>query len=506
MVKVYCVGHDYAYEIKELLKLFFAAELIYITVAAGNEEISNDAYSIISRLMSDADEIYVDTRLSALGYEDASFESYKLTDADPLLQRKRCRQMIKRGIYRLLKNPHSQERLQEILSKNTSTPWGILTGIRPTKIAHELLEEGYKAHEIKEVLLKDYLMQEEKAELLLAVAQTEHKFIYPIKEDMISIYISIPFCPTRCVYCSFPSNTVKQWGHLMREYVEALCREIEATAAAVNEKGLAVETIYVGGGTPTTLSVSNFERLFGTLEKAFDISKVKEITVEAGRPDTIDLEKLRFLKKCGVSRLSINPQTMNDCTLSKIGRSHSVKDLKDAFSLARFAGFNNINMDIIIGLPGEDEQMVTCTMEEIRGLAPENLTVHTLAIKNASQLKEKSSEYSLKEEEAIIKMLEITQAYARAMELKPYYMYRQKHMLGHLENIGYCRSGYECIYNIQIMEEKQTILAFGAGAISKLVYPTENRLERVPNVKNLEQYLARVEEMVQRKKSLLLKD
>ena len=491
MVKVYCVGHDYTYELKELLKLFFPAEDIDMVVTDENNIIKEADY-IISRIYNRDEVITVETEISLSGHSNSAIEKYEIIKDNILLIRKKSKQLIKRGIFTLLKSVI-----------NSKVPWGILTGIRPTKIVHELLEESYSEEEILEVLQREYLIYREKADLLLTVAKTEHKYVYPIKEDLISIYVSIPFCPTRCVYCSFPSNPLKQWGHLMEDYVEALCTEIRSTAMLINEKGLAIETIYIGGGTPTTLSVDNFHKLFDVLEEAFDLSQTKEITVEAGRPDTIDIEKLKALKGRGVTRLSINPQTMNDCTLVEIGRNHSVEDLKNAFSLARKVGFDNINMDLIIGLPGENEAMVTHTMEEIIKLSPENLTVHTLAIKNASQLKEKTHEYALKEEETIINMLKITQHYAKEMELKPYYMYRQKHMLGQLENIGYCKEGFEGIYNIQIMEEKQTIIAFGAGAVSKIVFPKENRLERVPNLKNLELYLLRPEEMAERKKSYL---
>ncbi len=487
MVKVYCVGHDYTYELMELLKLFFPAEeLQYINEG---QALLEGSY-IMTRVNIASGILRTEVEISIDGQKGKGDEECNIANESSLVIRKKSKQLLKRVLLKLLMNVNG-----------IALPWGILTGIRPTKIVHELLENGYDDHDILQILQNEYLIAFDKANLLLTVARTEHTFVYPINESLISLYISIPFCPTRCVYCSFPSNPMKQWGHLMADYVDALCRELSMTAEYVKQQNKTIETIYIGGGTPTTLTLEGFTRIFDVLESAYDLRQLKELTVEAGRPDTIDLDKLMLLKSRGVTRLSINPQTMNDCTLVEIGRSHTVEDLKRAFYLAREAGFDNINMDLIVGLPGEDEAMVVNTMEELKKLQPENLTVHTLAIKRASQLKEKSHAYVLKEEETIVKMLEITQTYAKEMGLKPYYMYRQKHMLGHMENIGYCRAGYEGIYNIQIMEEKQTILAFGAGAVSKMVYPRENRLERVPNVKNLEHYLQRVEEMVERKRA-----
>ncbi|MBM7613898.1 coproporphyrinogen dehydrogenase HemZ [Alkaliphilus hydrothermalis] len=497
MIKVVCIGHDYAYEVKELLKLFYPTE--EMSISTNKDDLSNPIPSsmvdegIISRIDILENQVKVTTEV----YYDGKSENVvevkalnELHEKDPQVIRKISKTLIKRGIFQLLKQ-----------IKKTYLPWGILVGIRPTKIVHELMEEGKTSVEILQILQEEYYIQEDKGQLLLSVAEREHPYIYPIDESKVSIYISIPFCPTRCVYCSFPSNPMKQWGYLQDAYVEALCKEIIETSKLIREKGKDIENIYIGGGTPSTLNIQQLEKLFNCLEVSFDIKDLKEFTFEAGRPDTIDEEKLTFLKNKGVGRLSINPQTMNDCTLESIGRDHSAEDLKESFRLAQKVGFENINMDLIIGLPGETSEMVEHTMKEIQLLQPTNLTVHTLAVKRASKLKDEKDSYDLQEEEEeIIKMLGITQAYADKMELKPYYMYRQKHMLGHLENIGYCRPGYEGIYNIQIMEEKQTIIAFGAGAVSKFVYPKENRLERVPNIKNLEQYLVRVEEMVERKK------
>ncbi|WP_026475764.1 coproporphyrinogen dehydrogenase HemZ [Alkaliphilus transvaalensis] len=512
MIKVVCKGHDYSYEIKELLKLFYnLEEIIVLTEIEGTldmnttlieadlkKDLKKDLEEVLKEdlIVSDmeilGDRIQVTTKVYYEGKKYEVTENKVYDSEQPLSIKKIGKNLVKRGIFQLLKS-----------IKKTYLPWGFLVGIRPTKIVHELMEEGKGKEEILAILQEEYFLQEEKSQLLISVAEREHPFIYPIDENKVSIYISIPFCPTRCVYCSFPSNPLKQWGHLQDQYIEALCREIEETAKVLQLKGKEIENIYIGGGTPSTLNIPQLKELFKCLEGAFNLKALKEFTFEGGRPDTIDEEQLKFLKEKGISRLSINPQTMNDCTLETIGRNHTVEELKKAFNLAKKVGFDNINMDIIIGLPGEDASMVRNTMEELKKLQPANLTVHTLAVKRASKLKDEKENYLKNEEEEILEMLEITKAYAAEMGLVPYYMYRQKHMLGHLENIGYCKPGYEGIYNIQIMEEKQTIVAFGAGGVSKFVYPKENRLERVPNIKNLEQYLVRVDEMVERKKSYL---
>ncbi|GAB6087972.1 coproporphyrinogen dehydrogenase HemZ [Alkaliphilus crotonatoxidans] len=483
MIKVYLTGHNYEYEVKELLKLFYPPEAVEFEPEENAEDFSEE--KLISQISLNHDYVRVHTSYYLRG-ETISLQETSQIDGQNLQRLEK--RLIKRGIFKLLKE-----------KKESYLPWGILTGIRPTKIVHELMERGVGQGEILQELQEEYLIHEDKAQLLVDVAQREYPYLYPLDDGKVSVYISIPFCPTRCVYCSFPSNPLKQWSHLQEPYVEALCREIRGVAPILKRTGKQIETLYIGGGTPSVLTIEQLKQLDDCIKEAFLLDTLKEFTFEAGRPDTIDAPKLEKLRQMGVTRLSINPQTMNDCTLRAIGRNHSVEALKSAYYLAKEMGFEEINMDLIIGLPGETPEMVRHTMEEIEALSPVNLTVHTLALKNASKLKEEKGTYRLTEGAEILKMLKITQDYAAAMGLQPYYMYRQKHMLGHLENIGYCKPGYEGIYNIKIMEEKQTIIAFGAGAVSKFVYLDENRLERVPNVKNLEQYLNRVEEMVQRK-------
>lgn len=487
MMKAFCMGHNYEYEVKELLKLFYPLEKIDVLVEQYSKE-AMDGEVLISQINRGEKALAVKTCYRFKDQEIRFTETKEWEYHEEKATRKQEKKLIKRGIFKLLKD-----------IKGSYLPWGILTGIRPTKIVHELMERGTEEGEILQHLQKEYLINKDKANLLVTVAQREYPYLYPLDEDKISVYISIPFCPTRCVYCSFPSNPLKQWSHLQGPYVEALCEEIREMAPRLREAGKEIETLYIGGGTPSVLTIDQLKQLEDCIKGSFSLEGLKEFTFEAGRPDTIDASMLAQLKEMGVTRLSINPQTMNDCTLKAIGRNHSVEELKSAYYLAREMGFKQINMDLIIGLPDETPEMVSHTMEEIQSLSPTNLTVHTLALKNASKLKEDKETYRLTQGAEILKMLEITQSVAEAMGLYPYYLYRQKHMLGHLENIGYSIPSHEGIYNIKIMEEKQTIIAFGAGAVSKFVYPAENRVERVPNVKSLEQYLTRVEEMVHRK-------
>ncbi|SCZ07192.1 coproporphyrinogen dehydrogenase HemZ [Alkaliphilus peptidifermentans] len=489
MIKAVCIGHDYSYELNELLKLFFPSEEIEISTEVATFSNSPDKYILISLIDVSNDRVKATATLGNENKEETITEEVIYEANNNLQLKKTSKTLMKRTVFMVLKK-----------FIDIDLPWGILTGIRPTKIVHELMEDKYVDEEIIRTLKEKYFIKKEKADLLLTVAKREHSIIYPIREDLVSLYISIPFCPTRCVYCSFPSNPLTKCLHLQQPYVDVLYREIKEIGKVLSEKGKKLETIYIGGGTPSTLTIDQMNKIFTQIKESFNLSELKEYTFEAGRPDTITREKLKTMKDNGITRISINPQTMNDCTLKTIGRNHSVQQLKEAFFMAQEEGFENINMDLIIGLPGEDTNMVEKTMKEIKELSPSSLTVHTLAVKRGSKLREDTTAYHLHEEE-VAKMLEVTAQYAEEMGLNPYYMYRQKQMLGHLENIGYCKEGYQCIYNIQIMEEKQTIIALGAGAVTKVVFNDENRLERVPNVKDLQLYLDRVDEMIERKKT-----
>jgi coproporphyrinogen dehydrogenase HemZ len=394
--------------------------------------------------------------------------------------------------------------LYEHLSKLTgqTLPWGILTGIRPTKLVYELLEQGQSESFIYERMRREYLCSDEKIAMSLEIAGRELKLLGEMDyQKDYSLYIGIPFCPSTCLYCSFTSYSATKFSDYIEQYLTALEKEIRAFTKGIPGKHLS--TVYLGGGTPTTLSAEQLDRLLALIKEQFDFSSVKEFCVEAGRPDSITLEKLRVLKKWGVDRISINPQSMQQRTLDLIGRKHTIQEVKEAFRMAREVGHDNINMDIIIGLPGENPVDVEDTLRQIRELNPESLTVHTLAIKRAARLNQEKENYSDQKASEVPRMLKQTIQFAKENDYLPYYLYRQKNMADNLENIGYSRYGREGLYNILIMEEKQTILALGAGGMSKFVFHQENRLERVDNVKSVLDYINRIDEMIERKRKFI---
>ena len=388
---------------------------------------------------------------------------------------------------------------------NKTLPWGYLTGVRPSKIAYTLLEKGADREQILEEFTKKHLVSEKKAQLALQVAQTEKSILEKMDyKNGYSLYIGIPFCPTTCLYCSFTSYSLAAYQSKVQPYLEALLKEMKYVSEAM--RGRRLDTVYFGGGTPTTLSAGQLDMLLTELERQFDLSACRELTVEAGRPDSITYEKLCVLKAHHVDRISINPQTMNQQTLDLIGRRHTVEQIEEAFALAGKAGLDNINMDMILGLPGENKEMVQHTLEKIKALAPESLTVHSLAIKRAAALniwREKYLDLQMDNSDEIVSM---AADYAHQMGHQPYYMYRQKNMAGNFENVGYSKPGLECIFNILIMEEKQTIIAMGAGASTKIVFQNETeggqagRIERIENVKDVTNYIQRIDEMIERKR------
>lgn len=392
--------------------------------------------------------------------------------------------------------------IYSVLSEYTGKvlPWGNLTGIRPTKIAYGLLEEGKKDEEIISYLENVYDCSKEKAQLSIDIANRERKLLSTLHyENGYSLYLGIPFCPTTCLYCSFTSYPIGLWKKRVDEYLTAMEKEIDYVSEVYKNKIL--DTVYIGGGTPTTLEPDELRRLLSYLKAKFDFSTVQEFTVEAGRADSITKEKLEVLKEFGVTRISVNPQTMKDETLKIIGRRHTVEQVKEAFKLAKEVGFPNINMDLILGLPGETKEDVAHTMEEVKKLGPDSLTVHSLAIKRASKLNQWIEEHGIETLRNTEETMEIAAKGAAEMNMKPYYLYRQKNMSGNLENVGYATEGNFGIYNILIMEEKQTIVAIGAGTISKRVYP-DGRIERCDNVKDVALYIEKIDEMIERKRKL----
>ena len=376
--------------------------------------------------------------------------------------------------------------------------WGTLTGVRPVKLAGELVEKiGHQ--KAKELLKNYYLISDEKINTLLSMYDYQIKSLGKPSKNSVSIYIGIPFCPTRCLYCSFASNQVPPSE--IERYIPALVHEINEIGKMCEDRDYEIESIYMGGGTPTTLNYSQMDYLLEVIYDSFKLDNLKEFTVEAGRPDTIDYDKLKVIRDRGVGRISINPQSMKAKTLELIGRAHSPNDIREAFSQAVKVGFDSINCDLIAGLPEETYEDMKMTLKEVMEMGADNITVHNLAVKRASRLKEEDPEYHYKQAKITTEMIEGANDILRKNGYNPYYLYRQKHMAGSGENTGYCLTGKEGLYNVRIMDEHQTILALGAGGITKYYHPEENRLERVPNVTNYEQYIDRIDEMIRRKKN-----
>ena len=394
------------------------------------------------------------------------------------------------------------------LLKNTGKelPWGTLIGIRPSKKALELLQKGTPEDSIIAQFKEKHLTREDKARLCIDVAKFE-KNIVNTDKDTISIYIGMPFCPSRCVYCSFTSSSIGSCKDIVGQYLIALTYEIKSISEYVRKKNLNIQCVYFGGGTPTSVNNEQFEFIMKNIYEAFIIQgSVKEFTVECGRPDSITFEKLNTMKEYGVHRISINPQTMNEDTLKLIGRNHSVASVHETFQMARKLGFDNINMDLIVGLPGEKLSHMIKTCEEIFKIRPDSITIHGMSIKRGSKLHENmlnNRKFEIPAQEELNKMYEHTVELAKSLHMKPYYMYRQKNMVGSMENVGYAIPSREGIYNIQMIEEKQTIIALGADAVCKVVFLGENRHERFANLKDVKGYIERIDEMIDKKLALL---
>ena len=396
---------------------------------------------------------------------------------------------------------HLKRDLYRVLSSrfDTKLPWGTLNGIRPTNMAKKRLEAGYSVEETMKYMSDTYLVSDEKQRLAVDIAEREIRILSRFHHGGYSLYIGIPFCPTTCLYCSFTSYPIGAWAARVDEYLDCVEKEIHFTAEKF--KGHTLDTIYVGGGTPTTLTPDQFERLFTCLETELDLSNLQEFTVESGRPDSITPEKLRVMKKHGVTRLSVNPQTMKDETLRLIGRRHTVEDVVRAFHEARDAGFDNINMDMILGLPNETDDDVRHTIEEIQKLGPDDLTVHSLAIKRASRLAEVIDKMGYDCLHNTEKTMKIAEKGAEDMGLVPYYLYRQKNISGNFENTGYARKGMEGLYNILMMEEVQSIVAVGAGTVTKRLLENGHTV-RCDTHKDVVLYMSEIDEMIERKRKL----
>ncbi len=471
-MKIFISDKSFNYDMHSLTKAFFASEDVFVEIiesALGNQQETINDFEYRAEI---ADGSVAEILVK---YEN---------ETRPVFKNK-----IKREVYITL----------SMLTGKT-LPWGTLTGIRPTKLPMGMLSDGKSDDEIIDFLKREYLVSDEKCKLSISIAKKENNIIKSLHStDGISIYIGIPFCPTTCMYCSFTSFPIVKWKDRVDEYIECLKKEIDYCADAFKDK--VIDTVYVGGGTPTTLLPEQFDKLLGYLREKLDLSNCRELTVEAGRPDSITKEKLEALKRNGVTRISVNPQTMNENTLKLIGRAHSVSMFVDAFNMAREAGFDNINTDLILGLPGEGKAEVEHTFEEIAKLKPDSITVHSMAIKRAAHMDEFLKEHPEIKSENSDEMMSIAAECAANLSMEAYYLYRQKNMTGNLENTGFSTVGKEGIYNILIMEEVQTIVALGVGTVTKRVYG-DGRIERCDNVKDVALYIDKIDEMIERKRQL----
>lgn len=477
---LYCISHKFGYELEKIIRLFLPLEKIKVETeipesisgdALYTEEYDeNDGYRLLSRLTLG------DKTLS----DEKSFSQSEKAEAEMNLALMAFSQLSSLCGF--------------------SPKWGVLTGVRPSKLmmTHILADGEEKA---KAYFIKRLLVTEEKAELSKTVAKVEQKITALSKRNSFSLYVSIPFCPSRCSYCSFvshsiASNTAKK---LIPDYVELLKKEIDVAGKAAKEAGLSLKSVYWGGGTPTTLSENDLDRLLTAIENSFDLSGILEYTVEAGRPDTITKEKLLTLKKHNVGRISINPQTFSDSVLEAVGRKHTVNETVEKYMLAREVGFNSINMDLIAGLPTDTTESFKNSVDSAIKLSPENITVHTLALKSSSYIVTENREGVDEERRMISEMTEYAWGALQSAGYMPYYMYRQSKSLGNLENVGWCKKGFECLYNVFMMEECQPIISVGAGAVTKLKEPGGNHIERVFNYKYPFEYVSRFDEIIKRK-------
>ena len=473
-------NHRFRYEMENLCRMFFPAEKITV---AEELPLAGEEY-LLTELCGEEGEQQIHLEVYLEEQPIVKWESVQGDGLDP----KETERQMACALYPML---------QKVTG--LCPPWGILTGIRPVKLFEQELEKGKSEEEIRQHFAERQLVSEEKISLALATAYVQREILYQGMRDDYSLYISIPFCPSRCGYCSFVSQSVERMAGMIGPYVEQLCCELAETAKIADSLGLRLSTVYIGGGTPTTLSPEQMKRVTDTLYRCFDMENIREFTVEAGRPDTITEEKLAGLLEAKVSRISINPQTLQDAVLEKIGRRHSAACAIEQFSLARTMGFDNINMDLIAGLPGDTLAGYRDTLDQVLALAPENITVHTLSVKRAADLGGERRAEILRQVDDVQGMLFYTQQQMQKKGYRPYYLYRQKNTMGNMENVGYAQPNKEGLYNILIMDEMQTILACGAGAVTKLVDQSKGYIERVFNYKYPGEYLKGFDNILSRK-------
>lgn len=474
-MNLYVKNHNFHFELENLTRLFFPNEKITV-IRDFSEPQPPCIYTEVS------DKITISVNIGSFNKSETAVK--RLTDDDNELV--------------------SAQLLYKLLCDFTglTQPWGILTGVRPVKLLRRLAEESNEEQAVKK-FENDFFVSNEKIALSRETEHNERKILELSKPESFSLYVGIPFCPSRCSYCSFVMASIERAEKLIEPYTKLLCEEIKRTAEIANKLGLRLETVYFGGGTPTTLSAEQLDTVLGTVNKSFDMSTCREFTVEAGRPDTIDIAKLFALKENKVDRISINPQTVNDEVLKTIGRKHTAQQFFDAFELARKCGFDNINTDLIAGLPTDTPESFKNSLDSIVRLKAECITVHTLCMKRASRLTTEGVTLDLQQARDAREMLAYTQNILGQNEYIPYYMYRQSRMVGNLENVGWSKKGFESLYNVYVMDETHTILACGSGGVTKLKRNNPDYLERIFNFKYPYEYIDRFDELIQRKSGIM---
>lgn len=474
-MNLYVKNHNFHFELENLTRLFFPNEKITV-IRDFSEPQPPYIYTEVS------DKITISVNIGSFNKSETAVK--KLTDDDNELV--------------------SAQLLYKLLCDFTglTQPWGILTGVRPVKLLRRLAEESSEEQAVKK-FEKDFFVSNEKIALSRETEHNERKILELSKPESFSLYVGIPFCPSRCSYCSFVMASIERAEKLIEPYTKLLCEEIKRTAEIASKLGLRLETVYFGGGTPTTLSAEQLDTVLGTVNKSFDMSTCREFTVEAGRPDTIDIAKLFALKENKVDRISINPQTVNDEVLKTIGRKHTAQQFFEAFELARKCGFDNINTDLIAGLPTYTPESFKNSLDSIVRLNAECITVHTLCMKRASRLTTEGVTLDLQQARDAREMLAYTQNILGQNEYIPYYMYRQSRMVGNLENVGWSKRGFESLYNVYVMDETHTILACGSGGVTKLKRNNPDYLERIFNFKYPYEYIDRFDELIQRKSGIM---
>lgn len=474
-MNLYVKNHNFHFELENLTRLFFPNEKITV-IRDFSEPQPPYIYTEVS------DKITISVNIGSFNKSETAVKN--LTDDDNELV--------------------SAQLLYKLLCDFTglTQPWGILTGVRPVKLLRRLAEESNEEQAVKK-FEKDFFVSNEKIALSRETEHNERKILELSKPESFSLYVGIPFCPSRCSYCSFVMASIERAEKLIEPYTKLLCEEIKQTAEIANKLGLRLETVYFGGGTPTTLSAEQLDTVLRTVNKSFDMSTCREFTVEAGRPDTIDIAKLFALKENKVDRISINPQTVNDEVLKTIGRKHTAQQFFDAFELARKCGFDNINTDLIAGLPTDTPESFKNSLDSIVRLNAECITVHTLCMKRASRLTTEGVTLDLQQARDAREMLAYTQNILGQNEYIPYYMYRQSRMVGNLENVGWSKKGFESLYNVYVMDETHTILACGSGGVTKLKRNNPDYLERIFNFKYPYEYIDRFDELIQRKSGIM---